>query len=107
MEEGINVLLCSENRNVLYYYVFINIVAFGIYYYDKQQSKIKGCFRYFSTNNLHSLALLGGWIGAGIAMIYCRHKTNQDMFQIKFMVYTFLNILVFAVYKLPLAYLAE
>lgn len=98
MEAKLNVLLSVENRNVLYYYVFINIVAFVVYYYDKQQSKIKGRFRDFSTNNLHCLSLIGGWIGAGIAMIYCRHKTSQIVFQITYLIMLVLNIII--VYKL-------
>lgn len=101
MEAVINVLLSVENLNVLYYYVFINIVAFVVYYYDKQQSKIKGRFRDFSTNCLHSLAFLGGWIGAAIAMIYCRHKTSQFWFQIKFLFCIFLNIIGLIVFILP------
>lgn len=61
------------------YLIVINILAFIMFAIDKRRS-INNSYR-LSVNFLLSLALLGGSIGAFIAMYTFKHKTNKFIFK--------------------------
>lgn len=61
-----------------YYYIFINIIAFLAYGYDKSAAKRK--VQRISEKTLLSLAVFGGGFGALAAMNIFRHKTKKPIF---------------------------
>jgi uncharacterized membrane protein YsdA (DUF1294 family) len=64
------------------YIVFINIVTFFVYYYDKSQAE-RGGWR-ISEKTLHILAFIGGSLGAFLGMKKFRHKTKKSSFKVIF-----------------------
>jgi uncharacterized membrane protein YsdA (DUF1294 family) len=60
-------------------YISMSIVAFMIYYFDKQKAK-RGEWR-IKESTLHSLELGGGWIGAFLGQICWHHKISKESFQ--------------------------
>jgi len=67
---------------LFYYFIFINIVAFVVYGIDKLRSTKTGKSR-ISEKTLHSYALMGGFLGATLAMAFFRHKISKNSFIIK------------------------
>ncbi len=65
---------------ILIYFVFINILAFSLYGADKWKAK-RGNWR-VSESTLLLFALLGGSVGALLAMRIFRHKTKHKKFTI-------------------------
>lgn len=65
-----------------YHLVSINLVTIIAYGVDKRAAK-KGNWR-VPEIRLHTLELLGGWIGAFIAQKIFRHKTKKKSFQAMF-----------------------
>ena len=58
-----------------------SIISFVLYGWDKRQAKVDG--RRIPENNLHILALVGGWPGAFLGQQFFRHKTQKRQFLIK------------------------
>ncbi len=77
-----------------YHLVSINLVTIIAYGVDKRAAK-KGNWR-VPEIRLHTLELLGGWIGAFIAQKIFRHKTKKKSFQAMF--WLMLVIQVSAIY---------
>jgi uncharacterized membrane protein YsdA (DUF1294 family)/cold shock CspA family protein len=71
--------------------VVLNIATFFIYLLDKEAAKNGG--RRFSENQLHLLALLGGWPGAWCGQKILRHKSSKRSFQIVYWASVALNLL--------------
>ena len=67
---------------ILTWLVFINLLSLVVYGYDKFQATKSG-WR-ISEHALLLLALIGGTIGAFIAMRIFRHKTRKSRFQLRF-----------------------
>ncbi len=66
-------------KNVLFIYLLIiNVVTFFVYLLDKHNAK-KKLYR-VSEKNLIVLALVGGSVGALLAMYILRHKTKHLFF---------------------------
>jgi len=63
------------------YFVFINLAAFILYWVDKIFSKSSK--RRISETELHTFALLGGFLGATLSMYIFRHKVSKSSFLIK------------------------
>jgi len=61
-------------------FAIINIVTYGLYYYDKQQARSSG-WR-ISEKTLMMGSLLGGWPAALYAIEDIRHKSSKRSFQI-------------------------
>jgi len=70
------------SRVPLLIYLVMSILAFGLYWYDKQQAKA-GQWR-TPEKVLHGVELLGGWPGACVAQQLLRHKTRKVSFQLWF-----------------------
>ncbi len=62
----------------LTYLILINVVTFCVYALDKQRAR-KGKWR-VSEATLVMLAIIGGSLGALLAMFICRHKTRHTRF---------------------------
>ena len=66
---------------ILSYFIFINVVAFIVYGFDKYSS-LRGDFR-ISERELHTFAMIGGFLGATLSMALFKHKTSKSSFLIK------------------------
>jgi len=64
------------------YFVFINVVTFFVYGVDKFFSKRTKAGR-ISERELHTFALIGGFLGATLAMALFRHKVSKGSFLLK------------------------
>jgi uncharacterized membrane protein YsdA (DUF1294 family) len=60
-------------RIILYYFLFVNLLAFLIYGYDKWVAKFSKKRR-ISEKELHTFAIIGGFLGATLAMTLFHHK---------------------------------
>lgn len=74
---------------VLGYFGVVNVGAFGLFWYDKQQA-LTGGWR-VPEKSLQLSALVGGWIGGMIAMNTFRHKTKKESFRQPYFVCVALN----------------
>jgi len=68
----------------------LNLVALATYGYDKLRSRREGARR-VSERTLLWLVLLGGWVGAWLAMSWFRHKTQKQPFRRWAMLWTLVN----------------
>ncbi|MCP5079040.1 MAG: DUF1294 domain-containing protein, partial [Psychromonas sp.] len=80
-----------------YYLLFINIVTFFVYAFDKSEAR-KGNWR-VKELTLHLLSLVGGWWGALIAQQFLRHKSIKRSFLVVFALTLLLNISTLFIYK--------
>lgn len=69
-------------KNIIIYFVIINIIGFFAMYNDKQRAK-RGAWR-IPEKSLFILTLLGGGIGTIAGMYTFRHKTKKLKFTIGF-----------------------
>ncbi|NMC56392.1 MAG: DUF1294 domain-containing protein [Eubacteriaceae bacterium] len=67
-------------KYLIYYLLFINIIAFIAVFIDKQKAK-KNRYR-ISEKVLFILAVIGGSVCAYISMLIFRHKTKKWYFKI-------------------------
>ena len=79
---SVNLLFSGGSRMPLLAYTVASLVAFGLYWYDKQQART-GQWR-TPENVLHGVELLGGWPGALVAQQLFRHKTRKVSYQVFF-----------------------
>lgn len=70
----------------------VNLLAFGVYAYDKYQGLNRG-YR-VAENVLLLVSLLGGWCGAVCAMLIFRHKTNKNSFIGVVALFSVINIVI-------------
>jgi len=78
------------------YLIFVNIVTFLIYGFDKLQAfKNNRDVSRVPEVRLLLLILLGGVVGALIAMILFRHKIKKLSFMVKFIVLVILQVIFF------------
>lgn len=71
--------------------IMINLATFYVYWRDKEAA-IQGGWR-ASENQLHGLALLGGWPGAWFAHQILRHKSSKQAFRALYWVTVAVNFL--------------
>ena len=79
---SLSVWFAGITRVPLLLYGLASVVAFGVYWYDKQQAK-NGQWR-TPEKVLHGVELLGGWPGALVAQQVFRHKTRKVSYQVWF-----------------------
>lgn len=86
-------------RNIIIYFIVINLIAFFAMWIDKSKAK-KGSWR-IKESTLFALVLLGGGIGGIIGMYTFRHKTKKFYFTIGFPVILICEIIliVYAIIK--------
>lgn len=67
-------------KNIIIYFIVINIIGFAIMYIDKQKAK-KGTWR-IKEMTILIITILGGGIGTIAGMYTFRHKTKKLKFTI-------------------------
>ena len=77
-------------KNIVAYFVIINIIGFFIMWLDKRKA-IKGSWR-IPEKTLFIITALGGGIGTTAGMYAFRHKTQKIQFVIGFPFITILEI---------------
>ena len=77
-------------KNIIIYFIIINIIGFLIMYIDKQKAK-KGKWR-IPEKTLFIITALGGGIGTIAGMYTFRHKTQKIAFVIGFPLITIIEI---------------
>lgn len=83
---------------VFIYLVIVNYIAFSLYHIDKDRA-VKGKQR-ISEKNLHSIAAIGGSLGAYLGMKTYHHKTKKTSFKIWFYLIVVVQFLLFfIIYK--------
>ena len=83
-------------KNIIIYFIIINLLGFLIMYIDKQKAK-KGHWR-IPEKTLFIITALGGGIGTIAGMYVFRHKTQKIAFVIGFPVITILEIVAVVYY---------
>ena len=83
------------------YYVFLSLITFVVYALDK--SAAQDGRRRTPENNLHLLALVGGWPGALAAQNRLRHKSSKTSFLVVFWLTVLLNCSALGIYMSPTA----
>lgn len=78
-------------KNIIIYFLIINLIGFLVMYIDKQKAK-KGKWR-IPEKTLFIITGLGGGIGTIIGMYTFRHKTQKIAFVIGFPLITILEII--------------
>lgn len=78
-------------KNIIIYFLIINLIGFLAMYIDKQKAK-KGKWR-IPEKTLFIITGLGGGIGTITGMYTFRHKTQKIAFVVGFPVITILEIL--------------
>ena len=63
------------------YFIFINILSFLVFSFDKYRAKNNG--HRIREKTLHLFSLLGGFVGAAVAMVLFRHKIKKSSFVVK------------------------
>ena len=78
-------------KNIIIYFLIINLIGFLVMYIDKQKAK-KGKWR-IPEKTLFIITGLGGGIGTIAGMYTFRHKTQKIAFVIGFPLITILEII--------------
>ena len=81
-----------STRNIIIYFVIINIIGFLIMFIDKQKAK-KGAWR-IPEKTLFIITALGGGIGTIAGMYTFRHKTQKIQFIVGLPLITILEIIL-------------
>lgn len=81
-----------STRNIIIYFVIINIIGFLIMFIDKQEAK-KGAWR-IPEKTLFIITALGGGIGTIAGMYTFRHKTQKLQFIVGLPLITILEIIL-------------
>lgn len=84
-------------KNIIIYFIIINIIGFLIMYIDKQKAK-KGRWR-IPEKTLFIVTALGGGIGTIAGMYAFRHKTQKIAFVIGFPLITIMEIVAIIYYS--------
>ena len=85
-------------KNIIIYFIVINILGFLVMYIDKQKAK-KGKWR-IPEKVLFIITSLGGGIGTIAVMYTFRHKTQKTAFVIGFPAITILEIIAIVYFTL-------
>lgn len=76
----------------------VNIVTFLAYWRDKRAAALD--MRRTPESTLHTLEVLGGWPAAWLAQITLRHKSRKPSFRFAFLMLSFVNFALGAVWLL-------
>lgn len=97
---GVVAVLWRVPRWVPILYGVASLICFKTYQADK--SAARSGRRRTSENQLHLLALIGGWPGAIIAQQFLRHKTTKASFRSTFWVTVLANVALLVLFCSPL-----
>ena len=90
---AIVLLMSGLSLKLLGVYFIMGIVSFFIYYQDKVKAQ-NNQWR-IPENTLHTIDVLGGWIGATLAHKLLNHKATKADFRVVFYITVALNIIGF------------
>ncbi len=90
LENTININEIFTIKNIIIYFIIINLIGFFIMWLDKNKAK-KGRWR-IPEKTLFLITALGGGIGTILGMYVFRHKTQKLNFVIGFPFITILEI---------------
>ena len=91
-ENTISIQDIFSTRNIIIYFVVINIIGFLIMYIDKQKAK-RGAWR-IPEKTIFIITALGGGIGTIAGMHTFRHKTQKLQFVVGLPFITILEIIL-------------
>ena len=91
MQTNINLQELFTIKNIILYFIIINLIGFFIMWLDKRKAK-KGKWR-IPEKTLFIITALGGGIGTIAGMYTFRHKTQKLAFVIGFPFITILEII--------------
>ena len=91
-ENAISIQDIFTTRNMIIYFVVINIIGFFIMFIDKQKAK-RGAWR-IPEKTLFIITALGGGIGTIAGMYTFRHKTQKLQFVVGLPFITILEIIL-------------
>lgn len=91
-ENAISIQDIFTTKNIIIYFVLINIIGFLIMFIDKRKAKL-GRWR-IPEKTLFFITALGGGIGTIAGMYTFRHKTQKLQFVIGFPFITILEIIL-------------
>ena len=91
-ENTISIQDIFSTRNIIIYFVVINIIGFLIMYIDKQKAK-RGAWR-IPEKTIFIITALGGGIGTIAGMHTFRHKTQKLQFVVGLPFITTLEIIL-------------
>ena len=91
-ENAISIQDIFTTRNMIIYFVVINIIGFFIMFIDKQKAK-KGAWR-IPEKTIFIITALGGGIGTIAGMYTFRHKTQKLQFVVGLPFITILEIIL-------------
>lgn len=80
---------------VMVYYALISLITFIQYWQDKKAAQHNQ--RRTPENTLHNMSLLGGWMGALLAQLVLRHKSQKAQFRQTFWMTVIGNIIIFSI----------
>lgn len=89
--QNINIQNILTTKNIIIYFIIINLIGFLAMYIDKQKAK-KGKWR-IPEKTLFIITALGGGIGTIAGMYTFRHKTQKIAFVVGFPAITILEII--------------
>lgn len=78
------------------YYLSLSTTLFVLYLFDKLFA-LGGSTR-IPENVLHTYALLGGWIGGWVGMLFFRHKKNTNIIVLILVLATALHVAFYGLY---------
>lgn len=78
------------------YYISLSITLFSLYLFDKLFA-LGGSTR-IPENVLHTYALLGGWAGGWLGMLFFRHKKNTNAIVLILVLATVLHVALYGWY---------
>ncbi len=84
-------------RVIFYYFLFINLLTFLIYGYDKFVSRYAKRRR-ISEKELLTFSMIGGFLGASLAMALFHHKIAKSSFLMKHIAVLFLWVAAISYY---------
>lgn len=91
-ENATTLLEIFSTRNIIMYFIIINVIGFLIMFIDKQKAK-KGAWR-VPEKALFIITALGGGIGTISGMYAFRHKTQKLQFVVGLPFITILEIIL-------------
>ncbi len=81
---------------IVIWYVFISMITFAIYAKDKNSAQNDEWRT--PENTLHTLAIIGGWVGAMLAQTYLRHKSQKEEFRMVYYFTVIINLILLGAY---------
>lgn len=80
---------------ILGWYIMLGLITFAMYAKDKSSAKNNGWRT--PENTLHTLAIVGGWVGASLAHKILKHKSSKTSFRQIFYATIIINMILLVI----------